>query len=171
MKIILMGYMGVGKTSIAKKMADTLNILPYDLDKIIEDYEGNSIQNIFKDKGEVYFRRVEALQLEIFLNSTSSFILSIGGGTPCYGNNLKRILGDNITSIYLKMSVDNLVHRLKKNKFNRPLLYNLSDEELSEFVAKHLFERNFFYNKATYTINVDNKSKKEIFTEILNLIG
>jgi shikimate kinase len=170
MKIILVGYMGVGKTSLAKKVAKKAGISYHDLDEIIEKSENLEVKLIFKTKGEVYFRKKEHQLFKDFIENNTDFILSLGGGTPCYANNHLFLQNNDVISVYLKASVNSLTERLKDKRENRPLLKNLSEEELQEYIAKHLFDRNYYYQKAKHIINVDNKSKKEIVNEILELI-
>jgi shikimate kinase len=165
-RIILLGYMGSGKSTIARLLASKLALPVFDLDVIIENENGMSIKELFKNKGEVYFRKLETETLIRFLSSTSSFVLSLGGGTPCYGNNMELVNGASNTSIYLNTSVNELYSRLLSEKENRPLIAALSDQEMKEFVAKHLFERSFFYNQAKYTLVGDNKSPEAIVNEI-----
>jgi len=170
MKIVLVGYMGVGKTSLAKKIAKKVGISCFDLDEIIENSENSSVELIFKNKGEVYFRKLEHQLFKEFLEQKENFILSLGGGTPCYANNHLLLQRKDVVSIYLKASIGTLFEKLKDKRTNRPLIKNLSHEELQEYIAKHLFDRNFYYQNAKLTVNVDGKKKKEIVKEILNLI-
>lgn len=169
-KIILIGYMGSGKSTIAKLLAHLTHFEAYDLDAIIEQEQNNSIKNIFKDKGEIYFRKLESETLQNFLKQQDNFILSLGGGTPCYGNNMEIINQPTHQVFYLKASVNELFNRLISEKENRPLIAALSDNELKEFIAKHLFERNTFYQQAQYVINVDGKSPEEIVSGISKLL-
>lgn len=170
MKIVLVGYMGVGKTSLAKKIAKKVGISCYDLDEIIEKKENLSVGKIFETKGEIYFRKMEHLLFKEFLQSEESFVLSLGGGTPCYANNHLLLLNEDIISVYLKASISHLTQKLKDKKAKRPLLKNLSDDELQEYIAKHLFDRNYYYQQAKFTVVVDEKSKKKIAKEIIDLI-
>lgn len=170
MKIILVGYMGVGKTSLAKKIAKKANISYFDLDEIIEKSEKATVKSIFENKGEVYFRKIEHLLFKDFIENNENFVLSIGGGTPCYANNHLFLQNEDVISIYLKASIKSLVDNLKNKRENRPLLKNLSENELKEFIAKHLFDRNYYYHQAKHMINVNEKSKKEIVAAILQLI-
>ncbi len=165
-KVVLLGYMGSGKSTIAKLLAQETHNQAYDLDAIIEKEQKQTIKEIFANKGEIHFRKLESDTLKSFLNEYTDFILSLGGGTPCYGNNLEIIKQPNIQFFYLNASVNELFKRLNSEKINRPLIANLNDEELKEFIAKHLFERNVFYKQAKYIINVDGKSPKEIVSEI-----
>ena len=167
MKIVLLGYMASGKSSIGKIMAKMLNVPFVDLDDLISEKEKLSIQDIFKIKGEIYFRKKEIEYLNDILLQKDNFILAVGGGAPCYGSNLS-VINNNSTSIYLKSSLESIYNRLsdKKNKQKRPLLSEINNQELKEFIAKHLFERSPFYERAHYTIKTDNKSKKEIAQEI-----
>lgn len=125
---------------------------------------------IFKVEGEIYFRKIEGSYLGEILNSKDSFILSLGGGTPCYSNNMELILNSEASSIYIKASIKTLVSRLTAEKSKRPLVAKLEDDNLIEFVAKHLFERSFFYEQASITINTEDKSTEEITTEIKFLL-
>ncbi len=170
MKIVLVGYMGVGKTSLGKKLEKKVGFSCYDLDELIEKSENSTIETIFKDKGEVYFRKVEHELFKTFIERDEDFILSLGGGTPCYANNHLLLQRDDIISIYLKASVSALVEKLKNKRAKRPLIKNLSKDELQEYIAKHLFDRNFYYQNAKFKVNVDGKKKKEIVKEILELI-
>ena len=95
--------------------------------------------------------------------------MSTGGGTPCYANNHELLIGDDIISIYLKASIDTLYTRLQSEKDKRPLLMTKSNDELKEFIAKHLFERSFFYNKVKHIIQTDDKSVHNIVNEIISL--
>ncbi len=104
------------------------------------------------------------------MQSKDSFVLSLGGGTPCYFNNHELLIQDNCISIYLKASVETLFERLSKEKSHRPLISRFNDEDLKEFIAKHLFERSYYYNQAKYRIEVDNKSIEEIASEIHKII-
>ena len=167
MKIVLLGYMASGKTSIGKKLAKMLNVPFVDLDDLISEKEKLSIQNIFKIKGEIYFRKKEIESLNEILLQKDNFILAVGGGTPCYGSNIS-VINNNSTSIYLKSSLQSIYNRLsdKKKKQKRPLISEINNKELKEFIAKHLFERSPFYEQAHYTVETDNKSKKEIAQEI-----
>lgn len=165
-KVILLGYMGSGKSTIAKLLAKETQNQAYDLDAIIENEQKNTIKEIFKDKGEVYFRKLESDTLNSFLNQQDNFILSLGGGTPCYGNNMQMINQPNTQVFYLNASVNELFKRLVSEKANRPLIASLTDEELKEFIAKHLFERNVFYQQAQHIIPVDGKSPEAIASEI-----
>ena len=98
--------------------------------------------------GEIYFRKQEHYYLKELLELEKEFILSLGGGTPCYAGNMKVISDtENTESIYLNTSIKVLVDRLEKEKDTRPLVASLTKDKLTEFVAKHLFERNFYYNK------------------------
>lgn len=162
--------MGVGKTSLAKIIAKKANISYFDLDEIIEKSEKSTVKSIFENKGEVYFRKIEHLLFKDFIENNENFVLSIGGGTPCYANNHLFLQNEDVISIYLKASVKSLVDNLKNKRENRPLLKDLSENELEEFIAKHLFDRNYYYHQAKHVINVNEKSKKEIVAEILQLI-
>jgi shikimate kinase len=157
--------MASGKSTIGKEISKKLYMNFIDLDDYISKREKRSISEIFKVKGEIYFRRIESAYLSEILNSKEDFVLSLGGGTPCYGNNMDLILHIDIKSVYIKASLKTLVTRLIKEKHRRPIVANLEDEKITEFVAKHLFERRFFYEQAAITINTEDKSIEKIITE------
>ena len=171
MKIVLLGYMASGKSSIGKKLAKMLSMKFLDLDDYIIEKEGMSISKIFKDKGEIYFRKIENKYLKEALTKKEDFILALGGGTPCYGNNMDEVNKNETISIYLQGSNLTMTKRLIKKKAKRPLIASLCDDKIPEFVAKHLFERRFFYEKAKMTIKIDDKTKKEVAKELKNLLN
>ena len=170
MKIVLLGYMASGKSTIGREISKKLDMKFIDLDDYISRREKSSISEIFKVKGEIYFRRIESFYLSEILNSKDSIILSLGGGTPCYSNNMELILNSEASSIYIKAGIKTLVSRLTAEKNKRPLVAELEDDKLLEFVAKHLFERRFFYEQASMTVNTEDKSTEEITTEIRILL-
>lgn len=165
MKIILLGYMGCGKSTIANKLAMNLELKMIDLDDYISDKENLTIPNIFKSKGEIYFRKLENNYLKEIIKTQKNYVLALGGGTPCYANNIE-IIASIKNSFYLKATLQTLRDRLSLEKSNRPLIKNLEDHQLSEFIAKHLFERNPYYEQASHTIKIDLKSIDEIVKEI-----
>jgi shikimate kinase len=166
MEIILVGYMGSGKSTIAQKLSKVLDLKSIDLDDYIAEKEGISIPEIFKKKGEIYFRKLETKTLKEIFRSQKNYVLSVGGGTPCYDNNIELIIKYGV-SFYLKASLQTLYKRLLKEKNSRPLIKNIDDQDLLEFIAKHLFERNRFYEKTTHTIKIDGKDVAEIVEEII----
>ncbi|MGJ8745792.1 shikimate kinase [Polaribacter sp.] len=166
MKIVLIGYMASGKSTIGKQLAKKLYLPFIDLDAYIVEKEKMEISTIFKEKGEIYFRLIEHKYLKEIVASETKFVLSLGGGTPCYADNMKFLNETDVISIYLKASIGLIVERLKKEKSKRPLVANLNDEEMAEFIAKHLFERSYFYAQATHSIAIDTKKINEIVAEI-----
>lgn len=166
MKVLLLGYMGSGKSTVGKLLAQKMDIPSVDLDDKIEAKENLKISEIFSQKGEIYFRKKETEVLLEQLESDEKAILSLGGGTPCYGNNMKLALEHSKNVFYLKVSIPGLVERLLKEKAHRPLIKNIEDEELPEFIGKHLFERNNYYNQAHHIISCDDKSPIVIAQEI-----
>ena len=170
-KIILLGYMGCGKSTIAKLLANSTSFSYLDLDEIIEKNENASVKNIFSEKGEIYFRKLEHQILKKLINNQESFILSLGGGTPCYSNNHEFLKSSNVISIYLKASVETLYDRLLYSNSERPLIANKNPEEMKEFIAKNLFDRSYYYNQAQFKISVDGKSSEEIISEIETILA
>lgn len=169
-KIILLGYMGSGKSAIGHQLSKTLDIAFVDLDLFIANVEGQSVSKIFDSKGELYFRALERKCLEELLNDSSPMVLSLGGGTPCYYDTMEYINNmEEVTSFYLKTSINTLAPRLFKEKVTRPLIAHLENEAaVIEFIGKHLFERNLFYQQAQYQISTDQKSVETIIKEIKN---
>ncbi len=161
--------MGSGKTLVSKELNILNNFKIFDLDAEISKQNNRSITEIFKEKGEIFFRKIEKEVLEKILSTEKNIILSLGGGTPCYYNNIDSI-NEKTISVFLKTNVKTLAQRLSSEKDKRPLIQNISNEDLPEFIAKHLFERNPFYNQAKITINTDNLSAREIAEEILTQI-
>jgi shikimate kinase len=168
MEIVLIGYMGSGKSTVGRYISEKLDLTFIDLDNFIAQKEELSIKEIFKMKGEVYFRIKEALYLKEILETTSNYVLSLGGGTPCYGTNMNSIKESNAISYYLKGSIPTLVERLQKEKQNRPLIATLNDAQLLEYIGKHLFERAPFYEQAAFNVPINNKSVAEISEEIFS---
>ena len=161
--------MGSGKTLVSKELNILNNFKIFDLDTEISKQNNRSITEIFKEKGEIFFRKTEKEVLEKIISTEKNIILSLGGGTPCYYNNIDSI-NEKTISVFLKTNVKTLAQRLSSEKDKRPLIQNISNEDLPEFIAKHLFERNPFYNQAKITINTDNLSAREIAEEILTQI-
>ena len=170
-KIILLGYMGCGKSTIANRLSKITNIPFVDLDKSIEERTNLSINEIFEQHGEIHFRKLEREVFIDLLNAPDNLIIGLGGGTPCYANNHELLKGENIVSIYLKASVDTLFERLVSNKSKRPLIANKTDDEMKEFIAKHLFDRSFYYNQAQHKLVIDGKTKDETTQDILALLA
>lgn len=170
-KIVLLGYMGCGKSTIAQKLSGIIKTPYIDLDEFIEKNEKKTIKQIFEDHGEIYFRKLERIYFLELLNSSQESIIGLGGGTPCYANNHELLNNDNIVSIYLKASVETLFDRLVANKSKRPLIANMNEEEMKEFIAKHLFDRSFYYNHAQYKVSVDGKSVDETVSDIMNILA
>lgn len=165
-KIILVGYMGSGKSTIGSLLAKKLELPFIDLDSYIERSENKSIAEIFKQLGEIYFRKLEHKYLSELSINENSFVLSLGGGTPCYSNNHILLQCDNCQSFYLQTPTFILVKRLQIDRQNRPLIFNLSDNELTDFVAKQIFERSYFYLFAKHIIKTGGLNFNEIIAQI-----
>ena len=167
MIIVLLGYMGVGKSAVGQQLSKIIAYSFIDLDDYIEEQEGKSISEIFKTKGEIYFRKKEHQYLKEILAKYDKVVLSLGGGTPCYANNMEVLKNKKVISIYLQLSPKELSNRLFSIKEHRPLLREIkSSEKLTEFIAIHLFERQAFYNQAKHCIVTSHLSIQEI-TELI----
>ena len=158
--------MASGKSTIGSALSKKLYMNFIDLDAYISKQENSTIPEIFKLKGEIYFRQIESKYLKEILNLQEDFVLSLGGGTPCYANNMDLILNSKAKSIYINVKLPTLVARIIQEKSNRPLVANLDDEKITEFVAKHLFERRFYYEQAELHLNTNDKVIEEIVSEI-----
>jgi shikimate kinase len=155
--------MGAGKSKLGKKLAVKLNIPFFDSDSLIEEIEKLSIDQLFKSKGEAYFRMMEKKVIDDF-QTKDDFVLSVGGGLPCQGN-LMNDLNHLGTTIYLKHSSGILHQRLRNNKLNRPLLLDLSDEEMKAFIENKLAEREAFYMKSKLVLKTEDQSVNEIIRQ------
>ncbi len=156
--------MGSGKTTIGKKISNKLHIPFLDLDQEIEKKEGKTISQIFALHGEKYFREVEHHVL-LALIEKKSFVLSTGGGTPCFFDNMKRMKYSG-TSIYLQLHPKSLTDRLIHAKNQRPLIQNKSEDEILDFITNLLEQREVYYMKSDVVAKGENLSA----TKLLGLI-
>ena len=165
-KIFLIGFMGSGKSTLGKRLANKLDVTFFDLDIEIENQEGLSVNEIFNQKGEEYFRKIESDVLKRITAEHSKFVLALGGGTPCFNDNIS-VINHNGKSVYLKYNAGMLYSRLVNAKADRPLLKGKTDEELKAFIEQKLTEREIFYNQSEFIIESDN-IKVEIILELLS---
>jgi len=161
--------MGSGKSSVGEKLSAIISYDYLDLDNYIQQKEGKTISEIFKNKGEIYFRTIESKYLEEIIGTADNTVISLGGGTPCYGQNMKTIKSSkNASSVYLKTSIASLSERLFSERDERPLISHLKNrEELNEFIGKHLFERFSYYDQSDITVNTDQKTIDEVVEAII----
>ena len=158
--------MGSGKSSLGKKLAKKLNQPFYDLDVVIEEKENKTIAEIFEEKGEEYFRNIERETLHELTDNNSSFVLALGGGTPCFYDNIE-FINANGTSIYLKYNAGILHSRLINAKTERPLVKDKTDDELKQFITEKLTEREVFYKQAKLIIEGNNLKVEDLIKELL----
>jgi shikimate kinase len=170
MIIVLVGYMGSGKSVVGRALASALELPFMDLDDHIKGELQQSISEIFAQKGEIYFRKTEHKYLQKVLKDNAELVLATGGGTPCYSGNMDLILKHTSNVCYLKVSVAELVARLSAEKDHRPVISHVNNAALPEYIAKHLFERNTYYMLAKHTILCDGKSVAKIVQEIKQLL-
>lgn len=171
MKIVLVGYMGSGKSTVGRLLAQKSDMKFLDLDEYIEGKLEAGITDIFKEKGEIYFRKKEHELLQEVLAENEDVVVATGGGTPCYSGNMHTMLKESGGVFYLKVSIPELVRRLFKEKDQRPLIRHLDDNELPEFIGKHMFERSPFYSMASHSIDCDHKEAEDIADEINVLLS
>ena len=165
-RIILIGYMGSGKTTVGKALSKDTGMMFYDLDWYIESRMRKTVSQIFAERGEEGFRQIE----HNMLHEVAEFedvIISCGGGTPCFFDNMD-YLNQQGDVVYLKATPETLYKHLMMAKVERPLLKGKSPEELIAYITEHLQERAPFYEKARHTLDVnvlDNYDKIAVSVE------
>lgn len=155
MRIFLIGFMGSGKTHWGRQVAQRLNISFYDLDEVIVAAEKRSITDIFGESGEEYFRSTEKETLERLVDENANMVVSCGGGTPCFYNNIEFMKKYGCV-VWLNTSVDVLMHRLMKERVQRPLLKDIKDEDLKHYIIRKLNERRMYYEQADVIIDKED---------------
>ena len=173
-RIILIGYMGSGKTTVGRALSKDLELPFYDLDWYIESRMRKKVSQIFAERGEEGFRQIERNMLHE-VAEFEDVIISCGGGTPCFFDNMDYINGQGQV-VWLRCEPDVLHKHLMMAKGERPLLKGKSPEELTAYICEQLAYREQFYSKAHYTLDVslmDNYDKIEItiqkLKELLNI--
>ncbi len=172
-RIIIIGYMGAGKTTVGKTLAQELNLPFYDLDWYIESRMRKTVKEIFDERGEEGFRLIE----HNLLHEVAEFedvIISCGGGAPCFYDNID-YMNQQGDTVYLKATPEVLYGHLKMGKSVRPLLENKTQEEVKDFIYEQLKIREPYYNKAKYILDVnlmDDYDKIRIFvTKLRDLLA
>ncbi|MCK9449275.1 MAG: shikimate kinase [Bacteroidales bacterium] len=165
MRIYLIGYMGAGKTTLSKKLANLLGYNYIDLDQMFEERYKIEIDSFFKKYDEKAFRNIES-QLLKETASLNSVVIATGGGTPCYHDNMSWMNQHGIT-VYLEMHPRSLFKRLILSKKKRPLVLSHRPAELLLFIKNHLVERNKFYNQAAIIIKGEDIDPSDLHQRIL----
>ncbi|HKC67666.1 MAG TPA: shikimate kinase [Bacteroidia bacterium] len=168
MVVFLIGMPACGKTSIGKRLAKELQFTFIDLDNYLADKEKKRVVTIFSEKGEEFFRELEAKYLKEISNTKTNTIISVGGGTPCFHNNLSFMLSAG-TVFYLNTSAETLFSRLKEDT-KRPMFLNLTREQIKEKINSLLQQRQTFYLQAHHTVNTSHKSDDAIVKEMSSII-
>ena len=167
MKIFLIGFMGSGKTYWGRLLSEKLNLPFFDLDEEIVNAENKSITEIFAREGEEYFRLKEKEVLHSIAENNTTFIMSCGGGAPCYFNNIEYMHKVG-TTVWLNTSIDTLFSRLLKEKEQRPLLKNLSDDNLKLFIKKKFSDRKIYYELADMKIEDENITLEHFIEKVFH---
>ena len=145
-RIFLIGFMGAGKTTIGKELASLMKLSFVDLDFFIENRYHKTIRQIFDKQGEATFRKMEHQAL-LEVAEFENVIISTGGGTPCFHQNML-LMNEKGTTVYLKVATTELIKRISSNKSTRPVLKDYSDDELMLFVEETIAKRRPFYEQA-----------------------
>lgn len=169
MKVFLIGFMASGKTTVGKELAHALGYQFLDLDQYIETKHGRTIKQIFETKGEEHFRLIENEALKEVCSFNGDFVISSGGGTSCFFNNIDYMNRNGIT-VYLRLEVATLVARLVESKIDRPLLWGKTREELSDYIIRVLDERKKYYEKAQVIVDADSLNPYDLAKMILSMI-
>lgn len=167
-RIILIGYMGSGKTTVGKALSKETGMMFYDLDWYIESRMRKTVAQIFAEKGEEGFRKIEHNMLHE-VAEFENVIISCGGGTPCFFDNIDYINRQGEV-VYLKATPEVLYRHLLMGKVERPLIKNKTPEELIAYITEQVAKREEFYNKARYTLDVslmDNYEKIQLSVDQL----
>tara|TARA_B100001248_G_scaffold213174_1_gene167599 strand:- start:1716 stop:2225 length:510 start_codon:yes stop_codon:yes gene_type:complete len=159
--VVLTGMMGVGKSTVGKNLAERLNYKFVDIDRLIEKIEGCSIKIIFKQKSEIYFRKLEK-QVTLRELEKENIVLALGGGA-FLDKSVRQEIQKKSISFWLDTNLDILIKRLKKTN-KRPLLYQ---KNLSQTVKKIYLDRKKTYSKANFKIKCDNIKTEKIVYEII----
>lgn len=166
MLIFLIGFMGSGKTTLGRPLASRLGYDFLDLDKVIEEGEGFTVGEIFAARGEEYFRTLERRYLQDIIVHGGNAVVSTGGGTPCFNENME-LMNTNGITVYLKLSPGMLADRLMAAKVCRPLLAGKSPEELLQYIVDTLAVREEHYERAN--VVVANPSRD--VTKLIDILG
>lgn len=167
-RIVLIGYMGAGKTTIGKMLAQTLGCSFYDLDWYIEERYRKTVPQIFAEQGEAGFRETERKMLHEVADF-EDVVISCGGGTPCFFDNIG-FMNRKAQTVYLKASPEVLYKHLQMGKTERPLLKGKTEEELKQFIRESLSVREPFYSQAQYTLDVSLLDSYEKISDAVRLI-
>ncbi|MFI3299148.1 MAG: shikimate kinase [Rikenellaceae bacterium] len=167
MIIYIIGFMGSGKSTTARQLGKKLHYNVVDLDRYIEEREGQSINELFDRRGEAAFRELERVALREVSTSSGNTVISVGGGTPCYSGNME-YMNQSGATLYLRHSPEQLAARLAVSRNPRPLLRGLSAEELTQFVEEKLAQREEYYNQCSIVADNPTRNVSSI-VEILRM--
>jgi len=169
MLIFILGYMGAGKTTLGQQLAQRLNYHFYDLDEMIEISTGYTIGGYFEKFGEGSFRQKER---EILLDhmEDKQTVISVGGGTPCYADNMA-LMNKNGITVYIDTGIETIMSRLAGKIHERPLLKHIPPGQLLLFISEHLRIRQEFYLQAAFTINGDSIDLDNLVNAVRSLAG
>lgn len=170
MKLFLVGYMGSGKSTLGRRLAEVMGLKHLDLDDYLEKSESRTIPEIFEGEGEAGFRGIERRCLQEIIDSQDEVVISTGGGTPCFYDNMQKMNEAGLT-IYLRMDVKSLVFRLENSKQDRPLLRGKDLNEMDAYVRQHLEERKHYYEEAVISVDgmgLSDKRLEQLVEAIVN---
>jgi shikimate kinase len=158
--VFLIGYMGSGKSTLGRSLADALGLPFHDLDSLIEQQATKSVAEVIRQEGEQHFRAVERGILQELLGLPSA-VVACGGGTPCFFDNLER-MKEAGTIVYLRLTPQQLTRRLNNGVASRPLLDGIAPDALEEHIARHLSARQHFYKQAHVMWDAERSDLSEL---------
>ncbi len=167
MKIFLIGFMGSGKSHWGQLLSRKLNFPFFDLDEQIISHEGKAINEIFAENGEEYFRLLEKDVLHIITESHESFVMACGGGSPCYFKNID-YMNNAGTTVWINTPFETLFKRLIEQKSHRPLIKDLSSEQIRSYIIKKFSDRKIYYEQADVSIEEDQFTVEQLVEKIFH---
>lgn len=168
--LFLVGYMGCGKSTLARKLANRLGVAFADTDTEVERREGASVADVFRYEGEERFREAERAVLEELIESRCA-VVSTGGGLPTWRDNMARMNAAG-TTVYLRRSADQIARRLSPyGKRKRPRLQGLSDRQIVDFMQRDMASREGFYAQAAVSIDCDGLSDEQLLERIMRAVN